>query len=172
MFNAVRMDIYRLIHTKSAYVILVIAMALAIATSGMTALVRSMAAESIVETTDEVTMVSESDSEIADEYDTASAESSNEPTATVGLEVDDSDMSDEVPTIADMVESDIAGLDLALLLAIFTVLFSTADLNSGVAIHWTITSSAMATKVNTESAIIFENSSTPRHFTCPPTLFI
>lgn len=40
-------------------------------------------------------------------------------------------MSDEVPTIADMVESDIAGLDLALLLAIFTVLFSTADLNSG-----------------------------------------
>ena len=69
MFNAVRMDIYRLIHTKSAYVILVIAMALAIAMSGMTALVRSMAAESIVETTDEVTMVSESDSEIADEYE-------------------------------------------------------------------------------------------------------
>ena len=131
MFNAVRMDIYRLIHTKSAYVILVIAMALAIATSGMTALVRSMAAEGIVETTDEVTMVSESDSEIADEYDTASVESSNGPTATVGLEVDESDTSDEVPTIADMVESDIAGLDLALLLAIFTVLFSTADLNSG-----------------------------------------
>ena len=131
MFNAVRMDIYRLIHTKSAYVILVIAMALAIAMSGMTALVRSMAAESIVETTDDVTMVSESDSEIADEYDTASAESSNGPTATVGLEMDESDMSDEVPTIADMVESDIAGLDLALLLAIFTVLFSTADLNSG-----------------------------------------
>ena len=131
MFNAVRMDIYRLIHTKSAYVILVIAMALAIAMSGMTALVRSMAAESIVETTDDVTMVSESDSEIADEYDTASAESSNGPTATVGLEVDESDMSDEVPTIADMVESDIAGLDLALLLAIFTVIFSTADLNSG-----------------------------------------
>ena len=48
MFNAVRMDIYRLIHTKSAYVILIIAMALAIAMSGMTALVRSMAAESIV----------------------------------------------------------------------------------------------------------------------------
>lgn len=69
MFNAVRMDIYRLIHTKSAYVILVIAMALAIAMSGMTALVRSMAAESIVETTDDVTMVSESDSEIADEYE-------------------------------------------------------------------------------------------------------
>ena len=131
MFNAVRMDIYRLIHTKSAYVILVIAMALAIAMSGMTALVRSMAAESIVETTDDVTMVSESDSEIADEYDTASVESSNGPTATVGLEVDESDMSDEVPTIADMVESDIAGLDLALLLAIFTVIFSTADLNSG-----------------------------------------
>ena len=109
MFNAVRMDIYRLIHTKSAYVILVIAMALAIAMSGMTALVRSMATESIVETTDDVTMVSES----------------------VGLEMDESDMSDEVPTIADMVESDIAGLDLALLLAIFTVLFSTADLNSG-----------------------------------------
>ena len=99
--------------------------------SGMTALVRSMATESIVETTDDVTMVSESDSEIADEYDTASAESSNGPTATVGLEMDESDMSDEVPTIADMVESDIAGLDLALLLAIFTVLFSTADLNSG-----------------------------------------
>lgn len=38
MFNAVRMDIYRLIHTKSAYVILVIAMALAIAMSGMTVL--------------------------------------------------------------------------------------------------------------------------------------
>ena len=57
MFNAVRMDIYRLIHTKSAYVILVIAMALAIAMSGMTALVRSMATESIVETTDDVTMV-------------------------------------------------------------------------------------------------------------------
>ena len=113
MFNAVRMDIYRLIHTKSAYVILVIARALAIAMSGMTALVRSMATESIVETTDDVTMVSESDSEIADEYDTASAESSNGPTAIVGLEVDDSDMSDEVPTIADMVESDIAGLDLA-----------------------------------------------------------
>ena len=55
MFNAVRMDIYRLIHTKSAYVILVIAMALAIAMSGMTALVRSMATESIVETTDDVT---------------------------------------------------------------------------------------------------------------------
>ena len=89
MFNAVRMDIYRLIHTKSAYVILVIAMALAIAMSGMTALVRSMATESIVETTDDVTMVSESDSEIADEYDTASAESSNGPTATVGLEVDE-----------------------------------------------------------------------------------
>ena len=35
MFNAVRMDIYRLIHTKSAYVILVIAMALAIAMSGI-----------------------------------------------------------------------------------------------------------------------------------------
>ena len=79
MFNAVRMDIYRLIHTKSAYVILVIAMALAIAMSGMTALVRSMATESIVETTDDVTMVSESDSEIADEYDTASAESLNGP---------------------------------------------------------------------------------------------
>lgn len=48
MFNAVRMDIYRLIHTKSAYVILVIAMALAIAMSGMTALVRSMAADSML----------------------------------------------------------------------------------------------------------------------------
>lgn len=131
MFNAVRMDIYRLIHTKSAYVILVIAMALAIAMSGMTALIRSMAADSIVETNEQVNMVSESDSEITGEYDTASAEASNGPTATVGLEVDDSDMSDEIPTIADMVESDIAGLDLALLLAIFTVLFSTADLNSG-----------------------------------------
>ena len=125
------MDIYRLIHTKSAYVILVIAMALAIAMSGMTALIRSMAADSIVETNEQVNMVSESDSEITGEYDTASAEASNGPTATVGLEVDDSDMSDEIPTIADMVESDIAGLDLALLLAIFTVLFSTADLNSG-----------------------------------------
>lgn len=131
MFNAVRMDIYRLIHTKSAYVILVIAMALAIAMSGMTALIRSMAADSIVETNEQVNMVSESDSEITGEYDTASAEASNGPTATVGLEVDESDMSDEIPTIADMVESDIAGLDLALLLAIFTVLFSTADLNSG-----------------------------------------
>ena len=114
MFNAVRMDVYRLIHTKSAYVILIIAMALAIATSGMTALIRSMAADSIVETNEQVNMVSESDSEITGEYDTASAEASNGPTATVGLEVDDSDMSDEVPTIADMVESDIAGLDLAL----------------------------------------------------------
>ena len=36
MFNAVRMDIYRLIHTKSAYVILVIAMALAIAITSIT----------------------------------------------------------------------------------------------------------------------------------------
>lgn len=106
MFNAVRMDVYRLIHTKSAYVILIIAMALAIATSGMTALIRSMAADSIVETNEQVNMVSESDSEITGEYDTASAEASNGPTATVGL-------------------------DLALLLAIFTVLFSTADLNSG-----------------------------------------
>ena len=85
MFNAVRMDIYRLIHTKSAYVILVIAMALAIAMSGMTALVRSMAAESIVETTDDVTMVSESDSEIADEYDTASAESQMDQRQQSGL---------------------------------------------------------------------------------------
>ena len=57
MFNAVRMDIYRLIHTKSAYVILVIAMALAIAMSGMTALVRSMAAESIEEASYDVTLV-------------------------------------------------------------------------------------------------------------------
>ena len=44
-----------------------------------------------------------------------------------GLKWTNSDRSDEVPTIADMVESDIAGLDLALF-AIFTVLFSTADL--------------------------------------------
>ena len=69
MFNAVRMDVYRLIHTKSAYVILIIAMALAIATSGMTALIRSMAADSIVETNEQVNMVSESDSEITGEYD-------------------------------------------------------------------------------------------------------
>lgn len=40
MFNAVRMDIYRLIHTKSAYVILVIAMALAIAMSGMNLIIK------------------------------------------------------------------------------------------------------------------------------------
>ena len=36
MFNAVRMDIYRLIHTKSAYVIPLIAIASAIAITSIT----------------------------------------------------------------------------------------------------------------------------------------
>ena len=132
MFNAIRMDVYRLVHTKSTYVILIITMGLAIMMSGMTALVRNIAADAVVsETTETVTVYDENGSEITDEYNADTDSSVNGPTATVGLEVDDSDMSDEIPTIADMIESEIAGNDFALLLAIFTVLFSTADINSG-----------------------------------------
>ena len=131
MFNAIRMDIYRLVHTKSTYVILIITMALAIMMSGMTALVRNIAADALSETTETVSVYDENGSEVMDEYNVNTDSSVNGPTATVGLEVDDSDTSDELPTIADMVEWDIAGIDVALLLAIFTVLFSTADLNSG-----------------------------------------
>lgn len=84
MFNAIRMDIYRLIHTKSTYVILVFTILLAIITTGATALLIDMA-----------------------------------------------DAADEGVRIADTIISDFSGLDVALLLAIFTVIFSTADINSG-----------------------------------------
>lgn len=121
MFNAIRMDIYRLVHTKSTYIILIITIALAIMMAGTTALVQNMTEEALSESTDAV-VYNENDSELANEFAI---------TDTTGVEVESLDMSQETPTIVSMVETDMTGRDVALLLAIFTVLFSTADLNSG-----------------------------------------
>lgn len=143
MFNTIRMDIYRMIHTKSSYVLLVLIMAFAIASTGMTALVSNMIdeAKNEAQTDIQVELVSEADSELygidmTDEAAKDTETGDDESGTSQGLsfsvsEPDDSiaDASDN--TVVSMIISDFSGLDAALFLVIFAVLFATADINSG-----------------------------------------
>lgn len=141
MFNTIRMDIYRLLHSKSSYIMLVLIMAFAIASTGMTALVSNMIdeAKNEAQTDIQVEQVSEADSElygtefteedvsegdeIYDESDAGLSFSVNEP--------DESMKEDSEITVSSMIVSDFSGLDAAFFLVIFAVLFATADINSG-----------------------------------------
>ncbi|WP_455719610.1 ABC transporter permease [Agathobacter sp.] len=126
MFNAIRMDLYRLIHTKSTYVILVIAILLALATTGVTALFMNMIEEAKNEATEysqETESASYASEETAD--DTGLTFTVND------LDEEDIEAADSEVKITNMIVSDISGIDVGLLLAIFAVMFSTADINSG-----------------------------------------
>ena len=126
MFNAIRMDLYRLIHTKSTYVIIVITILLAIATTGVTALFMNMIEEAKNEAA-EYSQETESTSYAADE----TADDTGLAFTVDDLDEEDIEAADSEVKITNMIVSDISGIDVGLLLAIFAVMFSTADINSG-----------------------------------------
>ncbi len=126
MFNAIRMDLYRLIHTKSTYVIIVITILLAIATTGVTALFMNMIEEAKNEAA-EYSQETESTSYVADE----TADDTGLTFTVDDLDEEDIEAADSEVKITNMIVSDISGIDVGLLLAIFAVMFSTADINSG-----------------------------------------
>lgn len=126
MFNAIRMDLYRLIHTKSTYVIIVITILLAIATTGVTALFMNMIEEAKNEAA-EYSQETESTSYAADE----TADDTGLTFTVDDLDEEDIEAADSEVKITNMIVSDISGINVGLLLAIFAVMFSTADINSG-----------------------------------------
>ena len=135
MFNTIRMDIYRLIHSKSSYVILVLIIAVGILSTGMTALVSNMIdeAKSEAQTDVQVELVSESDSELyaAEPTDEANADEDSTGLSFSVSKPDDSIIDTSEMTIASAITDEFSGLDVALFLVIFAVLFATADINSG-----------------------------------------
>lgn len=135
MFNAIRMDVYRLFKTKSTYIILVIMIALTVMGTGLTSLIYDMSepksaqvhTEQVTEIVDQADDGSKMDDEAAMNADIDESETG------VSMDVSDSviDSDDEEVSVLSVTMSDIAGLQTGLFIIIFTVLFSMADINSG-----------------------------------------
>lgn len=127
MFNAIRMDVYRLFKTKSTYIILVIMIALSVMGTGLMSVMTEMteAEGQQVQTeqmSDNVGYAGDDDQLYED---TEGAQSQ------VSVSVSESDPDENDNSVLSFVMSDISGLQAGLFIIIFTVLFSMADINSG-----------------------------------------
>ena len=127
MFNAIRMDVYRLFKTKSTYIILVIMIALSVMGTGLMSVMTEMTeAEGQQVQTEQM---SDNAGYAGDDdqlyEDTEGAQSQ----VSVGVSESDPDENDN--SVLSFAMSDISGLQAGLFIIIFTVLFSMADINSG-----------------------------------------
>lgn len=127
MFNAIRMDVYRLFKTKSTYIILVIMLALSVMGTGLMSVMTEMtgAERQQVQTeqmSDNADYAGEDDQF---NKDTEGAQSQ------LSVSVSEIDTDENDNSVLSFAMSDISGLQAGLFIIIFTVLFSMADINSG-----------------------------------------
>nr|WP_294492183.1 ABC transporter permease [uncultured Mediterraneibacter sp.] len=118
MLNMIKMDLYRMFHTKALYVIWIV---LAVMVFSTTYIMKES-----FEYTQEMTEESRQDSGLA-----ASEEENGEENVDLGMQVIIPTESGEKVTVFDLVYGNLQGKFVALFLLIFTVLYSAADINSG-----------------------------------------
>lgn len=127
MFNAIRMDVYRLFKTKSTYIILVIMIALSVMGTGLMSVMTEMTGAEGQQVQTE--QMSDNAGYAGDDdqlyEDTEGAQSQ------VSVSVSESDPDENDNSVLSFAMSDISGLQAGLFIIIFTVLFSMADINSG-----------------------------------------
>lgn len=127
MFNAIRMDVYRLFKTKSTYIILVIMLALSVMGTGLMSVMTEMAGAERQQVQTE---------QMSDNADYAGEDDQfNEDTegaqSQLSVSVSEIDPDENDNSVLSFAMSDISGLQAGLFIIIFTVLFSMADINSG-----------------------------------------
>ena len=127
MFNAIRMDVYRLFKTKSTYIILVIMIALSVMGTGLMSVMTEMTgAEGQQVQTEQMSDNADYAGDDDQLYeDTEGAQSQ------VSVSVSESAPDENDNSVLSFAMSDISGLQAGLFIIIFTVLFSMADINSG-----------------------------------------
>lgn len=127
MFNAIRMDVYRLFKTKSTYIILVIMIALSVMGTGLMSVMTEMTgAESQQVQTEQMS----DNADYAGEDDQFN-EDTEEAQSQLSVSVSEIDPDENDNSVLSFAMSDISGLQAGLFIIIFTVLFSMADINSG-----------------------------------------
>lgn len=127
MFNAIRMDVYRLFKTKSTYIILVIMLALSVMGTGLMSVMTEMTGAERQQVHTE---------QMSDNADYAGEDDQfNEDTegaqSQLSVSVSEIDPDENDNSVLSFAMSDISGLQAGLFIIIFTVLFSMADINSG-----------------------------------------
>lgn len=127
MFNAIRMDVYRLFKTKSTYIILVIMLALSVMGTGLMSVMTEMTGAERQQVQTE---------QMSDNADYAGEDDQfNEDTegaqSQLSVSVSEIDPDENDNSVLSFAMSDISGLQAGLFIIIFTVLFSMADINSG-----------------------------------------
>lgn len=127
MFNAIRMDVYRLFKTKSTYIILVIMLAMSVMGTGLMSVMTEMTgAESQQVQTEQMS----DNADYAGEDDQFN-EDTEGAQSQLSVSVSEIDPDENDNSVLSFAMSDISGLQAGLFIIIFTVLFSMADINSG-----------------------------------------
>lgn len=127
MFNAIRMDVYRLFKTKSTYIILVIMIAMSVMGTGLMSVMTEMTgAESQQVQTEQMS----DNPDYAGEDDQFN-EDTEGAQSQLSVSVSEVDPDENDNSVLSFAMSDISGLQAGLFIIIFTVLFSMADINSG-----------------------------------------
>lgn len=127
MFNAIRMDVYRLFKTKSTYIILVIMLAMSVMGTGLMSVMTEMTgAERQQVQTEQMS----DNADYAGEDDQFN-EDTEEAQSQLSVSVSEIDPDENDNSVLSFAMSDISGLQAGLFIIIFTVLFSMADINSG-----------------------------------------
>lgn len=127
MFNAIRMDVYRLFKTKSTYIILVIMLALSVMGTGLMSVMTEMTGAERQQVQTEQ-MSDNADYAVEDDQFNEDTEGAQSQLSVSVSEIDPDENDNSVLSFA---MSDISGLQAGLFIIIFTVLFSMADINSG-----------------------------------------
>lgn len=127
MFNAIRMDVYRLFKTKSTYIIFVIMLAMSVMGTGLMSVMTEMTGAERQQVQTE---------QMSDNADYAGEDDQfNEDTegaqSQLSVSVSEIDPDENDNSVLSFAMSDISGLQAGLFIIIFTVLFSMADINSG-----------------------------------------
>lgn len=127
MFNAIRMDVYRLFKTKSTYIILVIMLAMSVMGTGLMSVMTEMTGAERQQVQTEQMSDSADYAGEDDQFneDTEGAQSQ------LSVSVSEIDPDENDNSVLSFAMSDISGLQAGLFIIIFTVLFSMADINSG-----------------------------------------
>ena len=126
MFNAIRMDVYRLFKTKSTYIILVIMLALSVMGTGLMSVMTEMTGAERQQVQTEQ-MSDNADYAVEDDQFNEDTEGAQSQLSVSVSEIDPDENDNSVLSFA---MSDISGLQAGLFIIIFTVLFSMADINS------------------------------------------
>ena len=127
MFNAIRMDVYRLFKTKSTYIILVIMLAMSVMGTGLMSVMTEMTgAERQQVQTEQMS----DNADYAGEDDLFN-EDTERAQSQLSVSVSEIDPDENDNSVLSFAMSDISGLQAGLFIIIFTVLFSMADINSG-----------------------------------------